>query len=203
MDQQFSRYSKNCHILIIWAFAMTLTLKLANQAFCIYSSSEWGINYQVWLQNELVSWCFEPSQPQRNVRRFKRYHLDKHWHFDPSLWTWPWMQLSNFFHRTLWLMMMYHQTKFGCQGMNSPEDIAERVIFFITWALAAIKYFITWHSGSWCCTPHRVWLQNVLQSRKYHLHKYSQAFWTFVVTLTLKAVIQFFQRALWFIMLYY
>ena len=24
-----------------------------------------------------------------------------------------------FFHRTLWLVMMYQQTKFGCQGINS------------------------------------------------------------------------------------
>ena len=34
-----------------------------------------------------------------------------------------------FFHRTLWLMMMYNQTKFGCQGINSPENIVERVTF--------------------------------------------------------------------------
>ena len=36
-----------------------------------------------------------------------------------------------FFHKTLWFMMMYHQTKFGCQGTNSSESIVERVIFFI------------------------------------------------------------------------
>ena len=63
-DQQFRRYSRNCHILIIGALAVTLTLKAVIQ----------------------------------------------------------------FFHRTLWLMMMYHQTKFGCQGINSSENIAERVI---------------------------------------------------------------------------
>ena len=34
-----------------------------------------------------------------------------------------------FFHRTLWLMMMYHQTKFGCQGIRSSENIIERIIF--------------------------------------------------------------------------
>ena len=32
-------------------------------------------------------------------------------------------------HKTLWLMMMYHQIKFGCQKINSPEDTVERVIF--------------------------------------------------------------------------
>ena len=32
-------------------------------------------------------------------------------------------------HKTLWLMMMYHRTKSGCQRINSSEDIIERVIF--------------------------------------------------------------------------
>ena len=38
-------------------------------------------------------------------------------------------ECSKFFHRTLWLMMMDHQTKFGCQGINSSENIVERIIF--------------------------------------------------------------------------
>ena len=29
------RYSRNCHILITWALAVTLTLKIANQSFCM------------------------------------------------------------------------------------------------------------------------------------------------------------------------
>ena len=28
-----------------------------------------------------------------------------------------------------YVMMTYHQTKFGCQGINSSENIVERVIF--------------------------------------------------------------------------
>ena len=35
------------------------------------------------------------------------------------------MQLSNFVHKTLWLMTTYHQTKFGCQGINNSEVIVE------------------------------------------------------------------------------
>ena len=31
-------------------------------------------------------------------------------------------------HRTRWLMLMYYQTKLGCQGINSSEDIVERLI---------------------------------------------------------------------------
>ena len=58
--------------------------------------------------------------------------------FYPSLLPWPWMQLSNFVHKTLWLMMVYHQTKSGCQGINNSEDIVESHILII-WALA-----VTW-----------------------------------------------------------
>ena len=76
--------------------------------------------YQVWKQN--VWW-------------FRRYHLDKHYNFDPSLWPWPWMQQSILFHRTLWFRMMYHQTKFGCQGFNSSENRRKSHILII-WALA-------------------------------------------------------------------
>ena len=34
-DQQFKRCSRNHHILIIWALAVTLALKIANQSFCM------------------------------------------------------------------------------------------------------------------------------------------------------------------------
>ena len=34
-DQQLRRYIRNCHILIIGALAVTLTLKIANQYFCM------------------------------------------------------------------------------------------------------------------------------------------------------------------------
>ena len=30
-----------------------------------------------------------------------------------------------FFHMPLWHIMMYHQTKFGCQRINSLENIVE------------------------------------------------------------------------------
>ena len=43
----------------------------------------------------------------------------------------------------------------------------------------------------------------ILWFRRYHPDKYSLTFLTFGVTLTLSAVIQFFRRTLWLIMLYY
>ena len=36
---------------------------------------------------------------------------------------------SLFFHKALWLMIMYHQTKFGSKRFNSSKDIEETVIF--------------------------------------------------------------------------
>ena len=94
MNLQFRNYSRMSHILIIWALAVTLTLKTA----------------------------------------------------------------PFFFHRTLWLMMMYHQTKFGCQGIHSSETIVERVTFWSyepsLWPLPRRQetHFSAWHSSSWCST---------------------------------------------------
>ena len=56
-DQQFRRYRRNCHVLIIEALAFTLAHDVVPQ-------------YQVWLQN---------------VWQFRRYHLDNHQQFDPSM----------------------------------------------------------------------------------------------------------------------
>ena len=36
-----------------------------------------------------------------------------------------------FFHRTVWLMMLYYQTKFGCKWTSSLEDIVKIVIFWL------------------------------------------------------------------------
>ena len=62
-----------------------------------------------------------------------------------------------FFQKTLWLLMMYHQTKFSCQGNNTSQDVAERVIVWSQepwlwpWREDSKQLLIsTWHSGSWC-----------------------------------------------------
>ena len=36
------------------------------------------------------------------------------------------------FAQTLWLMIMYHQTKLGCKRISSSEDTAETMLFHIT-----------------------------------------------------------------------
>ena len=62
-----------------------------------------------------------------------------------------------FFHRTLWLMMLYYPTKFGCKYTSSLGEIAEIVIFWLympllwPWHWRQWTNFSAWHSGSWCC----------------------------------------------------
>ena len=63
-----------------------------------------------------------------------------------------------FFNRTLWLMMLYHQTKFGCKLTSSLEDTSEIVIFWLhkpllwPWLWTHWTNFSAWYSGLWCCT---------------------------------------------------
>ena len=62
-----------------------------------------------------------------------------------------------FFNRTLWLMILYYQTKFCCKLTNSLEDTTEIIIFWLYkpllwpghWTQWTI--FSTWHSSLWCC----------------------------------------------------
>ena len=103
-----------------------------------------------------------------------------------------------FFHRTLRLMMLYYQTKFGCKPTSSLENTTEIVIVWIykpslwPWHWTQKTNFSAWHSGLW----NQVWQQNVLWFIRYWPDKHSLTFYTFAVTLTLKAVIPFF-HSLW------
>ena len=98
--------------------------------------------YQVWKQN---AWWF------------RRYHLNKNLHFDLHCDLDPECSNPIFFHRKLWLLMMYHQTKFGCQEINSSNNMVERVIFWLykpslwPWHWAQWANFSAWHFGLWCC----------------------------------------------------
>ena len=61
---------------------------------------------------------------------FRKYHQDKH---SLTCWTFAVTLTLNtvipFFNRTLWLKMLYYQTKFGCNLTSSLEDTQEMVIF--------------------------------------------------------------------------
>ena len=49
-----------------------------------------------------------------------------------SLWPWPWTQNASIFtgHFGLW-WSTYYQTKFGCNRINSSEDIVKTIIFWL------------------------------------------------------------------------
>ena len=76
-----------------------------------------------------------------------------------------------FFHRTLLLMMLYYQTKYGCKPTSSLEDTTEIVIFWLHKPLLWPWYWTQWttfsalHSGLWCCItiPHLVTKCSVVQ----------------------------------------
>ena len=99
--------------------------------------------YQIWWQH--VLW-------------YRKYHQNKH-----SLTFWPFAvtltlnTVISFSHRALWLMMLYYQTKSGCKGTSSLEDIVKIVIFWLykpslwPWHWAQWANFSAWHFGLWCC----------------------------------------------------
>ena len=64
--------------------------------------------------------------------------------------------IIHFFHKTLWPIMTYHQTKFGCQRISSSEDIVVRVIFWQykpslwPWPWRQNNFCFAWHSCSFC-----------------------------------------------------
>ena len=118
-----------------------------------------------------------------------------HWHFELLLWPRLWMQESIFFHKTLWLIMMYQQTKLGWQGISSSEDTVERVIF---WSYEPSLW--PRHSASWCC----ITIPSLVTNCSTILKIPSRQTFTDSLNLhfDLNAVIQFFHRRLQLMMLY-
>ena len=61
------------------------------------------------------------------------------------------------FNRTLWLMMLYYQTKIGCKPASSLEDTTEIVTFGLykptlwPWCWKQRTNYSAWHSGLWRC----------------------------------------------------
>ena len=39
------------------------------------------------------------------------------------------LDLEHSIHKTLWVMMMHHQTKFDCKRISGSEDVVETIIF--------------------------------------------------------------------------
>ena len=103
-----------------------------------------------------------------------------------------------FLHRSLQrLMLYYYQTKFGCKWTSSLEDTTEIVIFWLykpllwPWHWTQWTNFSVWHSGLWCCKTIPSLVTKCSWFRIYSWDKHSLTIWTFTVTSSLNAVIQF------------
>ena len=95
----------------------------------------------------------------KNVLRFIWYQPDKH---SPTFWafvvTLTLNSVTTFFHRILWLMMLYYQTKFDCKRTSILEDNSRNSHNFIIykpslwpWYWSQWTIFSAWHSDPWCC----------------------------------------------------
>ena len=94
------------HVLMILSLAVTLTLETANQPF---RKTTWLI--MMHHHTKFGSKRFRDSEDT--------IWTDIHWHFEILLCSWPWTQQFQFLHKTLWLMIMFYQTKFGSKRISS------------------------------------------------------------------------------------
>ena len=115
-----------------------------------------------------------------------------------------------FFHRTLQLMNLYYQTKFGCKPTSSLEGTTEIVLFgwykpsLWPWHLTQWTIFSAWHSGLWCyiSIPGLVTKCSVVQ--KISSGQTITNILNFCCDLDLECSNPvFFHKTLWFIMMHY
>ena len=109
------RYGRNCHILTIRALAVTLTMKIANDPFCMTlqlivmpHNTEFGNKMFGGLKKKII-WM--------NIDNLT---------FAVTL---TLTAIIQFLHKTLSPMITCHQTNFGSQRISSSEDVEVRVIF--------------------------------------------------------------------------
>ena len=138
---------------------MTLTLKIVNQFFrtthrlmIIHHHTKFGkkkIIKNDWAVREILSGHDRHTEKISSGQTFTdilnlRCDLDLE-HSNPI------------FHRTLRLMILYYQTKFGCKLTRNLEHKTEIVIFGLyrpslwPWQWTQWINFSAWHSGLWWC----------------------------------------------------
>ena len=135
---------------------MTLTLKTMNQfshmthrLMIIHHNNKFGQK----------KWSSSPGNIEQTWSdTWRKYHPDKHsLTFLTFTMTLTFNAVIPFFHRKLWLMTVYYQTKFGCKLTSSLQDTREIVIFWLympslwPWHWTQWTNFSAWHSGLWCC----------------------------------------------------
>ena len=121
-----------------------------SKCYCQYMST---LLHLVWLLltvHHHTSFSYQKTSRTEDIR-----YIQIQRRFEPSLWPWPWKQQSNFFHKTLQLMMMYHPIKFGSK-VGSSADMVETVIFDYMRAhcdhdLEGSKPIFLHDTGTWWC----------------------------------------------------
>ena len=114
---------------------------------------------------------------KKNVLWFKRHDPDRH---SLTFWTFTVTLTLNvviiLFYRTLQLMMLCNQTKFGCKEISSLEDIVEIVIFWLCKPCDLdledsepnFLYDTSHHDNK---APYQVWLKMAERFRRYRQDK--------------------------------
>ena len=141
-NRQFRKCSTKSHVLIIWAIAVTFTLKIATTK-CLHNSGSWCC---ITIPN-LVTKC-------SMIQKISSAHSLTFWTFIVTL---TLKTVIPLFHRTILLMMLYYQTKFGCKPTSSLEATTEIVIVWLykpslwPWHWTQWTNFSAQHFGLWCC----------------------------------------------------
>ena len=114
------------HVLIIWAFTVTLTLKTAKQPFRI----------PLWLMMMRHNTKFGDerfSGPEDLV------WANIHWQFEVSLWPWPWTKQSVFvfffFYKTLRPIIKFHKPSVVAKE-SAVTRYSKKIHISIIWTLA-------------------------------------------------------------------
>ena len=160
--------SRNSHTLIINKLTVTLTLKLAYQSFTRHFSSWWCITIPSLVTKGSVVQKILDEQTFIDILNLcSDQDLAVTRTFHKSI---------QFSHKTLWLIMMYHQTKFRCRTISSSEETVETVILWwdkicdldLEGSTPIFLHDILAHNDT---LSYQVWLQMVQQFRRYHLDK--------------------------------
>ena len=143
----------------------------------------------------------------RDSEDISRTNID--WHFEPSLWPWPWTQQSNFLTRysSLW---WYTISLSLVAKRSAVQKIQPKLSYFdnasscydldLEVSTQIFQQDTQAHDNA---SSHQVWSQKVQRFGRYRQDKHSITIWTFAVTLTLNTAIQYSHQTFWLKMMYH
>ena len=195
-----SSEDRYCHILIIWAFAVTSTLKIAHQFFffffcmtlqltVMHGNSTFG--NKIFGSIEDIIWINIDIQTLR-------YDFDRE--YSIPIFSQNTLVYNDVSSVQVWVPRNQQLRRCSRKSHNWIIS-ALTVTLTLTSKIANIFFFPAWHSGSRCCITIPSLVTKCLWFRRQHPYKHSLTFWIFAVTLTLNAVTNFFfteHSGLWY-----